>query len=213
MSTYLTADTHFGHELMCKLPHLPRTFDSVDEMDEALIKNWNAWVHPRDTVWHLGDFFLGHKQSRIKEIFDQLNGRIHLVLGNHDTDSKGNLQPRLKDLNWASVSGAAEISHNGQRIMLSHYAPYMWNQSQRGAFAAFGHSHGRLQGLPGTIDVGVDAQGLRPISVTEFILQAQNSILQADEIVDTITSRLNGMKPSWNERAEIIRLSRDSAKP
>lgn len=209
MSTFLTADTHFGHSLMLRLPHLPRPFETVDEMDEALIKSWNNWVHPRDTAWHLGDFAMGHTPERVAEIFNQLNGIKRLILGNHDVDKKGRPLPTLTSLEWASISHAAEITHDGQRIILGHYAPYVWNQAHRGAYAAFGHSHGTIQGLPGTIDVGVDAQGLRPISVSEFILQAENSIINAPEIVDTINSRLNGMKSGWQERADAIMAARE----
>ena len=211
MSTFLTADTHFGHQLMINLPSLRRPFTSVDEMDNELISNWNKAVHPRDTVWHLGDFSMSHTPDRVAEIFNQLNGIKRLVLGNHDVDKKGRPLKSLTALNWASISHAAEITHDGQRIVLSHYAPYVWNQAHRGAYVAFGHSHGTVQGLPGCIDVGVDAQRLRPISVSEFILQAENSIINAPEIVDTITSRLQGLKTGWKQRADAILEAREEA--
>ncbi|KAB2655089.1 metallophosphoesterase [Brucella tritici] len=206
MSTFLTADTHFGHPLM--LTALNRPYSHVDEMDEAMISAWNAVVHPKDTVWHLGDFSMKHEQRRVSEIWHALNGRKHLIIGNHDVDKKGDLLPALSRLDWVSVSHFAEIKHDGQRIMLSHYAPYVWNQAHRGSYAAFGHSHGQVVGMPGTIDVGVDNQGLKPISVEEFIRQAEDSIINAQEVVNTISDRLIGLTDVWKERAKAIKQNR-----
>ncbi len=208
MSTFLTADTHFGHPLMMTMTKLPRPFSSVDEMDETMIAAWNAVIHPKDTVWHLGDFSMKHDQRRISEIFHALNGRKHLVLGNHDVDKKGAVLPALARLDWISISHFAEIKHGGQRIMLSHYAPYVWNQSHRGAYCAFGHSHGSVVGMPGTIDVGVDNQGLRPISVEEFVCQAEDSVINAQSIIDTISDRLIGLTSVWAEQALVIKENR-----
>jgi len=208
MSTFLTADTHFGHPLMMTMNNRPRPFSSVWEMDEAMIAAWNDVVHPKDTVWHLGDFSMKHDQRRISEIFHALNGRKHLVLGNHDVDKKGAVLPALSRLDWVSISHFAEIKHDGQRIMLGHYAPYVWNQAHRGAFAAFGHSHGSVVGMPGTIDVGVDNQGLRPISVEEFVRQAEDSVINAQSVIDTISDRLIGLTSVWAEQASAIKENR-----
>ena len=50
---YFTSDLHLGHENVIKLCNRP--FDSIEEMDEALIHNWNRKVTNRDTVYVLGD--------------------------------------------------------------------------------------------------------------------------------------------------------------
>ncbi len=205
MSTFLTADTHFGHPLMMTMSNRPRPFTSVDQMDEAMIASWNEVVHPKDTVWHLGDFAMKHDHRRISEIFHALNGRKHLIIGNHDVDKKGGVLPALARLDWASISHFAEIKHDGKRIMLSHYAPYVWNQSHRGAYCAFGHSHGSVVGMPGTVDVGVDNQGLRPISVEDFVRQAEDSVINAQSVIDTISDRLIGLTSVWAEQASAIK--------
>jgi calcineurin-like phosphoesterase family protein len=51
---WFTSDTHFGHNNILKF--CKRPWNTVEEMDEALINNWNAVVGTNDIVFHLGDF-------------------------------------------------------------------------------------------------------------------------------------------------------------
>lgn len=197
MSTFLTADTHFGHASIIR--NCARPYSSVEEMDEGLIDNWNAVVHPRDTVWHLGDFGFGD-ETRLAKIFHALNGAKKLIVGNHDLDSKGDVVKSIARLPWASVSYGHEIEHDGQRISLSHYAGLTWNAEHHGAYQAFGHSHGRLMGLPGSVDVGVDAQDYRPISVEEFVRQADDTITHAADRIEELCLRLMSKAATYSER-------------
>lgn len=81
MHRFVIADTHFGHENIIR--YCDRPFESVEQMDEALISNWNNRVRNDDIVWVLGDFALGSKDY-VKSITKKLNGRKKLILGNHD---------------------------------------------------------------------------------------------------------------------------------
>ena len=78
---WVISDTHFYHENIIK--YCNRPYADAVEMNEDMITKWNAVVGKDDIVWHLGDFCFGCKE-RIKEIVPRLNGRINLVLGNHD---------------------------------------------------------------------------------------------------------------------------------
>ena len=61
-----------------------RPFSTVEEMDEALMDNWNSVVKPGDKVYHLGDVTFGSKENYIKNIHKRLNGKKRLIVGNHD---------------------------------------------------------------------------------------------------------------------------------
>lgn len=94
----------------------------------------------------------------------RLNGRIHFIRGNHD---KGIEQFRdcfewLKDYN--------EITVEGQKIVLMHYAMRVWNRSHHGSWMLYGHSHGSLPDDPHarSLDVGVDCHGFKPVSFNEL---------------------------------------------
>ena len=86
---WLISDTHFGHSNILKFndydgnPIRGAIFDTVEEMDERMIENWNSVVKPGDKVYHLGDVFMGPKDAFIKK-WKRLNGQKRLILGNHD---------------------------------------------------------------------------------------------------------------------------------
>lgn len=86
MKTWVTADPHFGHANICKFTNYDgsklRPWDDVEEMDAALIKNWNDTVGDGDRVYLLGD--VAFSAANMKRVIPQLKGRICLVPGNHE---------------------------------------------------------------------------------------------------------------------------------
>ncbi len=60
LKQYCIADTHFGHQNVLKFEAPTRGhFASIEDHDRDLKERWNAVIKPKDTVWHLGDVFLG----------------------------------------------------------------------------------------------------------------------------------------------------------
>lgn len=161
MSVWFTSDLHFGHANI--IGYCARPFSSVEEMDAALVANWNSVVRADDEVWHLGDFATRSAESAAT-YRRRLNGAIHLIWGNHDSD-----QVRRSSL-WASSQPYAEITVDSTRLVLCHYAMRVWHRSHRGALHLYGHSHGMLPGDRQSVDVGVDypAWRYRPASLREI---------------------------------------------
>lgn len=85
-TTFLTSDTHFGHENACTVFKLPdgsplRPFANALEMNEEMVKRWNDRVRPGDKVYHLGDVVIN---KRYLDVMGRLNGSKVLIKGNHD---------------------------------------------------------------------------------------------------------------------------------
>lgn len=129
---FYIADTHFNHENILKLESRP--FKTVDEMNETIITNWNSCVSQNDTVYVLGDAFLGEEDKSIK-IISRLNGHKHLIVGNHDK-----IQGRLK-FYWESVSDYAEIIDDNRLVVLSHYPILFYKNQKRNSVMLYGHVH------------------------------------------------------------------------
>lgn len=78
---FLIGDPHFWHKNI--INYCNRPFETVEDMNETLVRNWNMVVGKYDIVYILGDFALCGR-DRIIEIAQRLNGRKRLILGNHD---------------------------------------------------------------------------------------------------------------------------------
>jgi len=82
--TFVIADTHFGDKNIIMFESRP--FANTKEMDDELIKRWNDTVTPNDSIFVLGDFISCLDKEYAEGIVKALNGKITLVVGNHDTD-------------------------------------------------------------------------------------------------------------------------------
>lgn len=173
---FFVGDTHFHHDRV--RTYSCRPYSSVDEMNEALVDNWNRNVDCQDTVYHLGDFSLGNYQNT-RSILSRLNGNIHLVRGNHDKRLiKRYGVELLSDGLFKSINYYYELKINHQLIVMSHYAFRVWNKSHYGSIHCYGHSHGTLPPLGRSVDVGVDSKEItpdyRPIHLDELFFYMKN---------------------------------------
>lgn len=62
---YFTADLHFKHDNIIK--HCNRPFQSVEEMDNQLLDNWNKTVKSNDEIYILGDLTIIEFGSELSE--------------------------------------------------------------------------------------------------------------------------------------------------
>ena len=153
-TTYFIADLHLGHARIIDIAQRP--FVDVVQMDEILVALWNATVGPEDTVYFLGDFAWKGSLHR----FRNLNGKKHLVRGNHDTTE-------VLKLGWKSVQDHFIGEIKGIKFHLSHYPLRSWASQWRGAVHLHGHSHNTLPPVDGALDVGVESLNYRPISIDQ----------------------------------------------
>lgn len=152
-NTWFYADSHLRHTNIIK--YCNRPFSSVQEMDEELIHRWNLLVKPNDVVYHLGDFSFGNTRY----YRDRLNGKIHLIKGNHDK--------KVDKSCFESVRDMAVIELDGEHIVLCHYPLTEWEGFYRGYYHLHGHCHGTVKGVGKRIDVGVDCWKFSPVSFDE----------------------------------------------
>lgn len=168
---YFTADSHFNHANIIKFCNRP--FNNVEQMNETLIDNWNQVVGKDDIVFHLGDFCLGGAAEWTK-LLDRLNGKIYLILGNHDLKNirQGFIQ------RFEHVALQMFITVDKQKMYLSHYPFLCFEGGYKDVWQLFGHVHTRknntgidaerLQYLyPTQYDVGVDNNNFEPVSFEE----------------------------------------------
>jgi len=187
---YFTSDTHFGHWNINKLCN--RGFLQLHEMNDHLIENWNNTIDKDDDVYHLGDIGwpkwpLGY----LLEVLKKLNGKIHLVQGNHDGHEeksflfkgpfKEEIEKRfvwVKDYHQLIVPD--EEMDVKQRIVLMHYPMESWNWKYHGSWHLHGHCHGNLPSPDdmARLDVGVDNHDLYPISYEQVKMHMTQKVFK-----------------------------------
>mgnify|MGYP000163782079 FL=1 len=164
---FFTSDTHFSHKNILKYQASTRPFETVEEMNDKIVENWNSVVPKDGIVYHLGDFSTGNSRNWAG-IRKRLNGRIGLILGNHDLLPISEIQPLFMSINDVlELKIQDPDAYRGcQGIILNHYAMRVWNKSHYGSWSLYGHSHGSLFDDPNllSIDVGVDSFNLSPVS-------------------------------------------------
>ena len=175
---WLTSDSHYYHKNILK--YCSRPFETVEEMNQALIDNWNSVVGKDDHVYHLGDFCFGNveKWNSILEP-GVLNGNIHLILGNHDVPQI--FKESVNRERFCEITYQKMLLFDGWTIFLNHF-PFLdfSNSIDHKVIEAHGHLHTSPFSL-GTIteekakhlnwnqyDVGVDNNDYTPISLEKF---------------------------------------------
>lgn len=174
-----------------------RDFDTLEEHNATLVKNFNSLVKWDDELWHLGDWSFGGYEN-IKKFRDQLNCKnIHLIFGNHDQHIEPVNSP-YREL-FKSVQYYKELSfkidsmksgvYGKTKICLLHYAMSVWNKSHHQSIHLYGHSHGTLPDRGNrSMDVGVDTHNLYPYHLDEIIDIMKN---RTNTVVDHHNSKTN----------------------
>lgn len=193
---FFTSDTHFSHTNIIK--YCDRPFATIEEMNETIITNWNSVVGPKDIIFHLGDFSFGGTAEWTK-ILRRLNGRIYLILGNHDLKSMSH--EIICCFEQVAMGMCIEVDQ--QKIYLNHFPFLCFEGESKDVWQLFGHVHTRksfnslstagqptgnrdhiaidpprLQYLfPTQYDVGVDNNNFTPVSFEQLkcIIQKQIS--------------------------------------
>lgn len=167
-STFVTSDHHFGHKNIIHLCHRP--FDSLYQMDEYMISQWNSVVGQNDTVIHLGDLFFKGGKGYCRAIRARLNGNILLIAGNHDKN-------RTFSLVDAVVFDSLRLTISGVPVLLRHYPVRMSKEPdlyQKYDYFLVGHVHSN-EGLiieKKNINMSVEHHDYKPVSLGEALYLA-----------------------------------------
>jgi len=113
MNYWWTSDYHFSHANIIK--YCGRPFETVEEMNETIIRKHNERVKPDDTVFFLGDFiFKGGNEGGVekyRQFEKRLNGKYIFIKGNHDRNNS-----------LRTIITKMYIHYGGKDICMAHRA-------------------------------------------------------------------------------------------
>ena len=172
---YFSSDYHFGHDKDFAWGG-PRNCTSVEDNSEKIISRHNAIVKDEDDVYILGDLMLGNYEYGLDKI-QQLKGKIHIILGNHDSQNRIALYQTLP--NVVEIVYSTLIKIGKQHYYLSHYPSFTANYDDKPyhshIICLYGHTHQGSKFFtigeeenPFMYNVGVDAHDCTPVSIEEI---------------------------------------------
>lgn len=155
-------------------------------MNETIISNWNSVVTAEDEVWVLGDFFMG-QLTEIAPILDRLNGKIHLVRGNHDQKNR----IKIYEAHGIDIHDITYIQYKGRYFVLCHFPNEnkefirMIIEDNSEVVWLYGHVHSKAPKgyVNGTYHVGVDTNNLTPISIQQIWEECWPKEIMTPEVI------------------------------
>lgn len=140
MAIYFISDLHFGHTNVISFDNRP--FLTIEENNQTIINNWNNVVKEEDDVYILGDISW-YNATKTIEIFKQLQGKKHLIIGNHDHKLIKNKE--LRNLFCEIIDYKELPIENNRGIVLSHYPIPCFNKHFHGWYHLYGHVHNSFE--------------------------------------------------------------------
>ena len=183
---YVTSDLHFGHdrEFIWKV----RGYDSVQEMNLAQVQKWNATIEDEDDVYVLGDLMLGDPSNI--EFIKQLKGRIHIVLGNHDTANREKMYRELPNVVEVAEVGI-RLKYNKYHFILTHYPMLTGNLEKESlkqmSLNLYGHTHQTsnfYEDRPYCFHVGVDSHNGYPVNLDDIIVMMNEKVQECKNFLN-----------------------------
>lgn len=184
---YLTSDLHFNHNR--EFVWGARGFCCVQEMNEAIVEHWSSVVSDEDDVYVLGDLCLGGAgmNSENQHLIEQLNGRIHIILGNHDTPARIEMYRFCKNV-VEEPKYADMLHYRGYHFYMSHFPTMTANLEKESlkqcTINLHGHTHATnpfYQDIPFMFNVGCDAHNCTPILLDDAIEMMKSEVNKCKE--------------------------------
>lgn len=164
-----------------------RKFDTLEEMNNAIVNGINNSVKEDDVLYFLGDWSFGG----IESIWDFrkriICKNIHFILGNHDQHIKKDkiieIDNPIRNINvkglFTSVQNYLEIKINKQIFVLSHYPIEEWFEMDLNSIHLHGHCHSKINNCElntkyKRMDIGIDWKEFRPYSFDEIMKIMRN---------------------------------------
>ena len=204
---FITSDTHYGHKNICRgvtdwrLPDggIPmdqtRDFDTIEKMNEKIIRNINSVVGEDDVLIHLGDWSFGGFEN-VQKFRDRiLCKEIHLILGNHDTHIE-NDRYNVQEL-FTSVNHYTKLMYKNNTFVLFHYPMQSWDGLNKGHIHLHGHVHLPTDlrfGKGKKMDVGMDGHPTFGVyDMDEIIRIMDKREIASDMLFDHHTDEIKGI--------------------
>lgn len=181
---FFTSDTHYSHQNIVRGVSKwdgargTRDFNSIGEMNSAILTAINSKVEENDILVHLGDWSFGGFDSIVEFREKIICKNIVLFLGNHDQHIKKNKNDVQSNFIHVSKHSTLQIKRPEGKgfgvydFVCCHFPLATWEGIGKGVPHLHGHVHlpPHLKIHEGkAMDVGVDGNNLEPYSLNSIL--------------------------------------------
>ena len=170
MKYFFSSDYHLGHLNIIR--YCDRPFQTLEEMDETIIRNHNARIGPDDVLYHVGDFCFRNSPggktgeggtNKAKYYREKLNGTIFFIKGNHDKNNS------VKTITERVIIGYGQhrvnLVHNPEMVSFDYKLNFVGHVHEKWKFRTLVALDGRTTDC---INVGVDVNKFMPKTFDEL---------------------------------------------
>lgn len=166
---WFISDTHFFHSNILKFTgddgkRIREPFNSLEEMHETMIQNWNSLVKDNDYVYHLGDVTFRY-DGAFNNLMSRLKGQKRLIVGNHDKLKNPALHIHFEKIElWKGFSD----KEAGVAFTASHF-PLPEYMLRNGCHNAHGHIHQNKSREAHQFNLSVENINYTPMHIDELV--------------------------------------------
>jgi calcineurin-like phosphoesterase family protein len=180
---FYISDYHFYHQLALDRSRSTE-FNSIEDMNNQLIKRHNNKVGMNDDVYILGDVIVCSKDNLEEYLLNtvaKLNGHLHLIVGNHDNKFINN---KIFRSYFESINDTLYLNYSKYKVVLFHYPILFWYKKQKSSYHIYGHIHDDRSGYeikilfnePKALNACVEVNNYEPCTLKE--LEINNTIFR-----------------------------------
>lgn len=157
-------------------------------MNLAQVQKWNETVEDDDDIYALGDLML--RDSNNIEFIKQLKGKIHIVLGNHDTANREKMYCELPNVVEIAEVGI-RLQYKKHHFIMTHYPMLTGNLEKESlkqmTLNLYGHTHqltNFYNDMPFMYHVGVDSHNGYPVLLDDIIEEMYAKFEECKKFLD-----------------------------
>jgi len=165
MKIFMTSNLQLGRP--SAIGKWKRPFDTVNQMDDTLIENWNKVVTNNDTVYCLGNFAWDPKTAYDSML--RLKGKKYYIIGENDQPLLDLAKKKTLPVNNTIVSDI--FLQNSVESILSYWPLKEWLNKSKGYWHVTGYPNRKHKTVPKNkiINCSTDQCNYKPQDINSII--------------------------------------------
>lgn len=168
---YITSDLHLSHRLNRTIRD--RNFTDPEEHTKFIRNLINSTIKNKNAILYVvGDVGYKDEPDSLIEFLKSITPRVKVAIGNHDSAKQLNKIWRMGLL--ADCKHDYKIRWNNNLFHINHLPLLEWEGYYLDGYHCFGHTHGNMKPYHRAMDIGLDANDMKIVNLSDVVTMRQN---------------------------------------